>query len=74
MRPNISVTMTNAATTTTLRAIIAGKNWIFAIHPRHVCSVPVKSRKSKVIHKKKITASVCLILRNIAVLFYLLQR
>jgi len=36
-----------------LEAKIAGTNCIFATHPKYVCKVPVKSKKSKVIETKQ---------------------
>ena len=53
------------STTPRLSANTAGRNWIFASHPNHVCNVPVKSRNSRVTSVKQINAVVSLIVRNI---------
>lgn len=50
----------------TFKASTAGRNCILAIHPNHACIVPVKSRNNSVMIAKNTTASVSLILRNIA--------
>ena len=48
-------------------ARIAGKNWIFAIHPSQQCATPVKSRKSSVMPMNITVANVILIFLNIVI-------
>ena len=54
------------ATVTALTARAAGRNWILAIHPSHVCSVPVKSRNRRVSPIKKNAAAMILADDNFA--------
>jgi len=56
MRPKRIVKRSNAAMVMVLTASTDGRNWIFAIHPSHLCMTPVKSRKSSVIPEKKMVA------------------
>ena len=46
----------------------AGKNCIFAIHPNHVCNVPVKSSNSKVISIKNTVANAVLVFLNLFII------
>ena len=50
-------------------ASIAGRNWIFASQPNQPCSVPVKSRNSRVISVRQMMPHVSLIFRIIAFVF-----
>ena len=58
--PNTAVRRISPATTAAFNARAAGRNWIFAIHPSHVCTVPVKSRNRRVMHTKNMMARVIL--------------